>query len=272
MELLPWIQKNRLCTTQLNLNPNAMEYMIKNNIYMSPHLISLNTSAIDYIIQNPELFKLTAIISNKNAIKLIEKHIHEIGHYQTHMLYSNPNTLHLVCLNPEYIAWNYLSCNTNPIAIKLLSENINKINWCNLSQNESAINILNDNQDKIVWRNLAKNPNAYELIVKHINKFNIIDLSYNTNPLVLKLIEDKLHKLSFWGPLSANPSAIKTLEKNQDKINWYWLSQNPAIFEFNYKKVATKRMNILREDLMMKALHPKRIERWLEQGLDMDDL
>jgi hypothetical protein len=42
--------------------------------------------------------------------------------------------------------------------------------------------------------------------------------------------------------------------------------------EFNYKKVATKRMNILREDLMMKALHPKRIEKWLEQGLDIDDL
>jgi hypothetical protein len=31
-------------------------------------------------------------------------------------------------------------------------------------------------------------------------------------------------------------------------------------------------MRILEEELMMKALHPKRIQSWLENGLTIDEL
>ena len=34
-----------------------------------------------------------------------------------------------------------------------------------------------------------------------------------------------------WSQLSANPSAMRLLEKNQDKINWVQLSQNPAAID-----------------------------------------
>lgn len=30
-----------------------------------------------------------------------------------------------------------------------------------------------------------------------------------------------------------NPNAIDLLEKNIDKINWYFLSKNPSIFELD---------------------------------------
>jgi hypothetical protein len=36
--------------------------------------------------------------------------------------------------------------------------------------------------------------------------------------------------------------------------------------------MAKERMHILREELMMKALHPSRIERLIELGCDIDDL
>ena len=33
----------------------------------------------------------------------------------------------------------------------------------------------------------------------------------------------------------------------------------------------TKRMDIIREDLIMKSMHPKRLERWIELGGEIDD-
>jgi hypothetical protein len=32
-----------------------------------------------------------------------------------------------------------------------------------------------------------------------------------------------------------------------------------------------KRMDVIREELMMKSMHPRRLERWLELGGDIDD-
>jgi hypothetical protein len=81
-----------------------------------------------------------------------------------------------------------------------------------------------------------------------------------------------LNEKLFWGFLSSNPKAIRLLEKNQGKIYWDWLSYNPSIFKktINYKFL-TARMNIIREELMMKCMHPKRLERWLEMGGEIDD-
>jgi hypothetical protein len=52
------------------------------------------------------------------------------------------------------------------------------------------------------------------------------------------------------------------LEKNQDKIDWYWLSMNPSIFTLDYDKLK-KRMNIYKEELIMLAMHPLRFESYL---------
>jgi hypothetical protein len=164
------------------------------------------------------------------------------------MLYANPNALHLVSLFcPPKISWEYLSSNTNPNAIQLLREYIHNIHWGRLSENEAAIDILTDNQDKIVWRWLSQNPNAIPLLEKNIDKID-------------------------WKSLSENPNAIPLLEKHPDKISWINISSNEAIFEYDYVTLAKQRMLILEEELMMKALHPKRIQMWLENGLTIDEL
>ena len=48
-----------------------------------------------------------------------------------------------------------------------------------------------------------------------------------------------LEKLD-WDGLSSNPDAIHLLEKNPDKIDWYWLSMNPGTFEEDYQTLSTK--------------------------------
>jgi hypothetical protein len=49
------------------------------------------------------------------------------------------------------------------------------------------------------------------------------------------------------------------------------LSQNPSIFELDYKALMV-RCSVYKEELLMKALHPSRIEKYLEMGVEMEEL
>jgi hypothetical protein len=85
------------------------------------------------------------------------------------------------------------------------------------------------------------------------------------------MLEENPEKID-WDKLCLNPNAIHLLERNQDKIYWFWLPLNPSIFKksVNYNGLV-ERMNIIREELMMKCMHPSRLERWIEMGGDIDD-
>ena len=85
----------------------------------------------------------------------------------------------------------------------------------------------------------------------------------NRNIDLLEKNQDKIN----WKELSENPNAISILEKNPDKIDWGNLSQNKGTYELNYKFLKEK-MDIIREDLMKAVYHPKRLEYSLELGYD----
>jgi hypothetical protein len=72
--------------------------------------------------------------------------------------------------------------------------------------------------------------------------------------------------------LSDNFNAIHLFKNDPEKIDWSLLSHNPSIFtkKINYKYLY-QRMNVIREELMMKCMHPKRLEIFLEMGGDIDD-
>ena len=71
--------------------------------------------------------------------------------------------------------------------------------------------------------------------------------------------------------LSLNPGAIDLLEKNQDKIHWRMLSENPAIFELDYLSLKN-RIQPLVEELMQKCYHPNRLKKYLlEYQYDLGD-
>ena len=63
--------------------------------------------------------------------------------------------------------------------------------------------------------------------------------------------------------LSANPNAMELLEKNTNKINYQYLSSNPSIFTYDYDLIK-KTFKDLNEEVVIKALHPKRILTLME--------
>ena len=123
---------------------------------------------------------------------------------------------------------------------------MDKINWIYLSINPNAIDILEKNQDKIDWNNLSLNSSAIAILEKNLDKINYNFFSQNSN-------------------------AISLLEKNVEYINWEALSFNTSIFELDYSSMK-ERYSIYKEELIQVALHPSRIQKYLEQGINFEDL
>lgn len=141
-----------------------------------------------------------------------------------------------------------------------------------LCYNRNAIHLIEKKlEENIFKRNdlwmLSMNPNAVSLLEKHLELIDWWFLSKNPNSV--HFLEKNLDKID-WIPLSSNPNAIDLLEKNLDKIDWLFLSKNPNIFELDYGFLK-QRMDIVREELMMKAWHPSRVEKWLDAGMELED-
>ena len=129
--------------------------------------------------------------------------------------------------------------------------------------------MIKANPDKIDWFTLSVNPSAIKYLEKHPDKINYWALSWNI--AAIHLIESNMDKIHWMG-LSSNSAALHILKRNQSKIDWVQFSTNPGIFDYNYQTLAIERTNLLREELMMNALHPRRIQYLLENGLDIEDL
>jgi hypothetical protein len=132
---------------------------------------------------------------------------------------------------------------------------INKLNWDKLSENPNAIDLLKKNKNNINWYYLSLNPNAIEILRENKN----IYLSNNKDDF-----EFKKNNKNIWQFLSENPNAINLLKENQHKIDWYHFSSNPSIFTYDYYKMCNNNLD-LKEELIAKALHPKRIFKLIEK-------
>ncbi len=165
--------------------------------------------------------------------------------------------------------------NSNPIH-KLYNGKNNKFtvtyfDFRNKSDNKSKdpemIDYFDQHIEEVNWNYmLSNNPKGYILGIKY---FDIIP--NNSKPILCRYVEafdfvikhwDKIGHRNKWFYLCQNPKAIDFLEKHQENIDWYSLSINPAIYEYNYKKEAKIRMNIIRMELMEKAWHPNRYMDW----------
>ena len=232
---------------------------------------------------DPERLDWCMLSGNPNAISLLEKNPEEI---EWSLLSRNHNAIHLLEKNLEKVSWSELS--TNPNAIWLLEKNVDKISWYWLIDNPGNVITLFENEDKMDWYffNLTEKEkdmdrtgrmdlmdccNPYTMSFLENNPGKVDWDSLSRNPSAMFLLEKNVNRNN-WDWLSANPKAISLLEKNMDKIDWSSLSENPNIFEkhINYKFLK-ERMDIVREELMMKCMHPRRLERWLEMGGDIDD-
>jgi hypothetical protein len=166
-------------------------------------------------------------------------------------------------LDIEEIDWNLVSQNQG--AISLLEKNLDKVDWIHLSYNPAAIPILEKNLDEIDWSLLSRNPNAIHLLEQNLDKVDWFALSYNTNGLGLDLFEKNLDKKSL-----TKSKPIYRIRGKKIDIPWEDMSQNPAIFEYNYQKMK-ERCSIFKEELIAKVFHPKNYHKFVGLGCDEFD-
>jgi hypothetical protein len=275
MELLSWVKFEKLSHVMLCANTNIGEF-IKNTDHIITKdwiILSGNPSALPLLLQNRDEININLLCSNTNpaALPLIKS---EIGSNTSILHQSNPITFDLINMNILNIV--SLCANTHPSAIAILQTIINDgqydLNWEILSANPAAISILEQNQDKIKWANLSSNPAAMHLILQNPHKINYCQLCKNTHVAAIELIAQRSPDSIYWPYLSSNPTAIDFLEKNQEHINWYYLSLNPAIFRYNYEKMAKIRNEHMYEELMAVSLHPSRISYWLKEGVLLSEI
>lgn len=277
MELLPWIKFHKLSNIMLNSNSTIGEFMNDSYILKDWFMLSENPSVVSLLFKNQDKISVTLLLSNPNpkVLPLIKSKLNENPNLPNILFQSNPNTFELIRMNE--IHWPTLCSNTHPKAIALLQQMIddgrsNELDWNILSTNPAAISILETNQDKIIWKTLSSNPAAMHLLLEHQDKIKYMQLCKNTHPLAIELIKELPKEWIYWPYLSANPSAIDFLEENQEYINWYYLSLNPAIFRYNYPKMANIRNQLIYEELLSVALHPSRISNWIKQGVILSEI
>ena len=174
--------------------------------------------------------------------------------------------------------WNNLCSNTNPDALRILEENIKNINWRKISSNSSAMFILQKHLNKINWDSFSKNshPEAIQILKETPDKICWKALSENSNSEAIQMLKENPDKIC-WRYLcvNSNPKCIELFEiyyekynsslQYNDIINYGNITnilKNPNIFVYNYNKMKTN-MDYIREELMMKALHPTRVIEWI---------
>ena len=191
------------------------------------------------------------ITENPNAFHIVEQYVDRLGPSGWNALSEslNPIAVRLLEQNQDKIFWESICKNTNPDVIPIIEQNLDKMtykSWFHLSANPSAVELLEKHADKIVWHKFCENTNpaAMPLIEKHLveNPGNLDFLNWSnlsSNPAAISILEKNLDKAD-WARLSTNPGAIRLIEQNMDKIDWEWLSINPAathIMEQNIDKV-----------------------------------
>ena len=254
------------------------QWVLDLDIPICPIHLSKNKSegAIQYLEKHNEWIDWISLSENPFAIHLIRKNMDKV--YFRHLC-ANSEALDIV--NHYHISWYYLSSNPSiftPDMFEHYFDNSNYLVQIYVNRNEfsknpspRAIKILENNNDFISWEYLSMNPSAIKLLFQYPHKIDWLTLNFNPAPEAVELLKCNPDKI-VWKYFATNPTAIHILKENKELIKDQTIWENPAIFEIDYELMAEQRMNILREELMMKTLHPSRIEKWLEEGLSIDDL
>jgi hypothetical protein len=122
--------------------------------------------------------------------------------------------------------------------------------------------------DRLSERNRPIHKKIMSYFEKFIDKLDFRRLS--RVPAAIHILEKNMNKVD-WYMMCQNPEAIHILEKNQDKINWDSLSYNSEIFDYSYEYLE-KRCNIYKEELIEKSMPPKKLQRYIDNGYNIEDI
>ena len=128
------------------------------------------------------------------------------------------------------------------------------------------VEIIND-------KTVATFPDGY----KNSKNMCISDRAYKHIEDLIKL-KNEGYKVSLVFIIQRNDAEIFSPNYNKDKIylwntllNWHYLSENEEIFKLDYDFLKNK-CNIFKKELIQKALHPSKIKKLLDTGINIEDL
>ena len=271
-------------------NANSFQVVSSSPIYWKR--LSLNPAAIRLIEQNLDKADWSMVSKNTAAIPLLKKHFDKIDWT---MLSENPNADELLLSNMNYVNMYHL-CSYNPNVVNIVNimlendpEVIHLLCWYSLSINPMAVPILEKYPFKINWDVIVRNMNAFHLIKKYSHL--ISDLGWemlSRNPYATAFLRqfpdkvrqyegfidlseqnetDSMKEEDNWQSLSQYSEDTEYLRQNIEHIDWYSLSSNPSIYVYDYQQMKIN-MDVLRKELIQKALHPTRVIKWIELGCD----
>lgn len=187
------------------------QYMIKERKFL-----------LDWI--NPYDLDISRLCANPNSIDFLEEMITIdpliVEQLSWNDLSSNSKALSILKKFPNKIHWPSLCRNNHPEAVQMILENPTKRSWSDLNLNHSKeILSLVKRNNKVDWYNVVKNPYADEFIEEFFNL-------KRQNLTLLPNSEE--YDYVCWMRVCSNPLAAKYLKDFKDKINWNYLSENPA--------------------------------------------
>ena len=286
-------------------NPAAFQHISSlPNLFWSR--LSVNPAAIRLIEQNIAKADFFMLSKNPAAIHLLEKNFDKIDWI---MLSQNPNAEKLLSNNIDLVSM-YDLCSFNPNAVNIINIMLEKnpkvidfLYWNGLSRNPDAISLLERFPEKICWDTIVCNPNAIHLIRNNASKINEIGweilersgfatdffnefpekkVSLSSTEVRSQEIENLLYNETEpvfpddfpfeemdWDEISLRSKNMELLRKNKQRLDWHYISTNPNIYCYDYRRMK-QNMDEWREELMMKALHPSRVTKWIE--LDCHDM
>jgi len=195
------------------------------------------------------------------------------------ILSKNENAIDLLEKYPDYIDWETILENQNPKAIEIIEKNLDKIyvdDWPILSGNPKAIHIFKDPEylKKVYeWSYISKNEKAMPILQDNLDKVEWG--SFSSNPSAINILLQIIKEEKEYNNKIKNNEQINTKEYKYfdyfNKIDYGGLSRNPAIFELD-KQGLKERCDIYREELIEKAMHPLRIQKLLDMGIEIEEL
>jgi hypothetical protein len=242
------IQNDAKCT--INYNKNAVNFLRNNRKYIDYKILCGEEHGIEFVdelIKNNELYKIDWNLLSKNPAAmhiLNDLKYHEMINWCG--ILSNNNAAEFVKNNLHMVEkhWNILC--EKPHLIEIIEQHMDKIDWYTLSLNYNAIHILEKNLDKINVNMLRHNKNGFELLLK-LNHVFVSDEYYHKNIIFeyFDYCEKNNIPFNLIKQLSEHGYTEKHMEFLKHNNNYYYLSQNPNIFEYDYKRMRETRQALL---------------------------
>ena len=259
---------------ELSANPAAIGHLWGNRERINWSLFSSNPAAMPLLRKRPlDSIELPNLCSNESldAVNFCGYSMRHPGFWM-HTFADNANPRVLPFLYADGMQYASVAHRADAIDDVLQLEGL----WdrsrtypisSKLSRNRSpkAVSFLRANPRYINWNEMSYNPSATALLAERLDDALAMDplIDYAHIPHE-KAVQRAAAKAIWSRTLSGNPCAIGVLEQHPNRIDWYNLTTNPAIFQYDYAQMQ-KDNEAFRRELLACCMHPKnakKLEGW----------